>query len=293
MTRRAWLLFSALCVIWGLPYLLTRVAVRQVDPGTLVLFRCAPAALLLLPFAAFKRTLGPAWRKVGWVALYAALEFALPWLLMSQAEKTISSSLTAVLVASVPIMAVVLYRFTGAHEHLSLKRGFGLVLGAAGVVVLVGVDVRGSSLVAVIEMLLVCVGYTIAPLVISTKLHDLSGEGVVSLALGLVAIVYAPYGLTHLPSTMSASVTWSVILLIAVPTIMGMLAFFALIVEAGPARSTVVTYVNPAIAVLLGVLLLNEPLTAGLLIGFPMIIIGSILGTSTEELPELDVHQAG
>lgn len=293
MSRRAWFLFAALCLIWGTPYLLTRVAVRQVDPGTLVLFRCAPAAGLLLPFAAWKRTLLPAWRKLGWVALYAALEFALPWLLMSQAEKTISSSLTAVLVACVPIMAVIVYRFTGAHEHLSMQRGVGLILGAAGVVVLVGVDVRGSSLIAVAEMLLVCVGYTIAPLVISTKLQELTGSGVVSLALAISAVAYAPYGLTHLPTAMSASVTWSVVLLIAVPTLMGMMAFFALIMEAGPARSTVVTYVNPAVAVILGMLLLNEPLTAGLIIGFPMIIIGSILGTSKEQLPELDLHQAG
>jgi drug/metabolite transporter (DMT)-like permease len=290
MTRRAWLLFSALCVIWGLPYLLTRVAVRQVDPATLVLFRCAPAAVLLLPYAAWRGSLAPAWRKIGWVALYASLEFALPWLLMSRAERTISSSLTAVLVAAVPIMAVVATRFTGAHEHLSLRRGVGLVIGAAGVVVLVGIDVRGASLVAVGEMLLVCLGYAVAPFVISTRLHELAGEGVVSLGLAITALAYAPFGLSHLPESMSPSVAWSVVMLVLVPTIMGMLAFFALILEAGPARSTVVTYVNPAVAVLLGILLLHEPLTAGLVVGFPMIIAGSILGTSTERPAELDMH---
>jgi len=287
MTRRGWLLFSSLCLIWGLPYLLTRVAVRQVDPATLVFLRCAPAALLLLPYALWRGSLRILRPRLGWIALYGGLEFAVPWFLNARAERSITSSLTAVLVATVPILAVVLYRFSGAHEHLSLRRGSGLLLGAAGVVVLVGVDVRGSSLVAVGEMLVVCLGYALAAAVISTKLSEMPGEGVVSVALGMAALLYAPYGLSHLPSAMSPSVTWSVVVLVLVPTIMGPLIFFALILEAGPARSTVVTYVNPAVAVLLGVVLLGEPLTTGLIIGFPMIIIGSILGTSRSSPGEL------
>jgi len=284
MTRRGWVLFVALCVIWGLPYLLIRIAVRQIDPATLVFLRTAPVAVLLLPWAAASGSLRRLRAQIGWVALYTTCEFGIPWFFMSRAETILTSSTTALLVASVPILAVILYRFTGAHERLGRRRALGLGIGALGVGALVGFNLSASSALGVGEMLIVCVGYAIGPLIISTKLAALSGPSVVGVSVALVAVAYAPWALTHLPHQVSTSVAWSVVLLALVPTLMGFLTFFALILEVGPARSTVVTYVNPAIALLLGVLILGESVTAGLLLGFPLIIAGSILATSRSPL---------
>jgi drug/metabolite transporter (DMT)-like permease len=282
VSRRASLLFAALCIIWGLPYLLIRIAVREVDPATLVFLRTAPVAILLIPWAAMTDRLSPLRGRAGWVLTYTVCEFGIPWLLMSRAEIHLDSSTTALLVATVPILAVVVYRFTGAHERLGARRAVGLGVGALGVGALVGFGLSASDTMSVVEMAVVCLGYTLGPLIIHTKLGDLPGPGVVGTS---VALAYAPWGLTHLPHHPSGSVIASVALLALVPTLMGFLVFFALILEAGPARATVVTYVNPAVALLLGVVILGEPLTAALLIGFPMIIFGSVLATGPSPPP--------
>jgi len=224
---------------------------------------------------------------MGWLLVYTVCEFGIPWFFMGSAETTLNSSTTALLIAAVPILAVVLYRFTGAHEHLGTRRAWGLAIGALGVATLVGFNLDASHGLALGEMALCVVGYTLGPLIISRKLSDLPGPSVVGVSLGVVALCYSPWALTHLPEHMSHSVQLSVALLALVPTLIGFLVFFALIVETGPARATVVTYVNPAIALLLGVIVLGEPLTLGLLLGFPLIIAGSILATSKGPVLEL------
>jgi drug/metabolite transporter (DMT)-like permease len=280
MSRKGWVLFLALAVIWGLPYFMIRVALREVDPGTLIMLRTIPAALLILPWAGATGRLTPLIKKAKWVLIYTVCEFGIPWILMTEAERHITSSLTALLVACVPLLAAVLYRFTIARERFGARRLTGLLLGAAGVALVVGLSVGGSSWYGVALMVGVVVGYTLGPLIIATKLHDLPGPGVVGASVGLVALAYMPWGMTHLPSSLSGSVIAAIAVLALVCTAMGFLIFFALIVEVGPTRSTVVTYINPAVAVLLGVIFLAEPLTIGIVIGFPMIVLGSILATS-------------
>jgi len=280
VSRRSWLTFLALSVIWGLPYLLIRVAVRQLDPITLVFLRTLPAGIILVPWAMRSGKFRALKGHLRWVFAYGFCEFGLPWVFMGRAEKHLSSSLTALLVAGVPLLGAVLYRFTHSAERLSAKRSFGLFVGAVGVGLAVGLDTSGSSWLSLLEMSVAVLGYTLGPLIISTKLSDLPGVAVIAGSLLCVGLVYSPWGLTHMPSTWHAATIWSVILLIALPTISGFLLFFSLIVDAGPARATVVTYVNPAVAILLGIVILSEPLTTGLLIGFPLIIAGSIFATS-------------
>lgn len=280
MSRRGWLLFLALGFIWGTPYLMIRVAVREVDPATLLFMRTALASALFVPLMAWRgtwRSLLPAWR---WIGLYALVEMGIPWLLMGQAETRISSSLTGLLVATVPLIAAVATRVTHPEERLGWYRGLGLLLGTVGVAVLVGIDVRGATWTGVGLMLVVATGYAIGPIIISLKLTDLPGPDVVGSSVVMVALAYAPYGLGHLPSQLSAQVAWCVLGLAAIPTVLGFLAFFYLIKEVGPHRSTMVTYLNPVVAVAFGVLLLHEPLTAGILLGFPLIVAGAYMATS-------------
>jgi drug/metabolite transporter (DMT)-like permease len=285
LSRKGWLLFGALCIIWGIPYLLIRVAVRDFSPPTLVFFRTAPAALLLLPLAARRgqlRPLLPHWR---WVLALTVVELAVPWLMLARAEQHISSSMTGLLIATVPLMAAVIYSLIPGMERLDGRRLLGLVVGFAGVAALVGIDVRQVDLLAVAEVILTAFCYAVGPLVISRRLADLPGLAVVGAAVTITAVGYAPVALTQLPQSPSLEAIAAMATLALVCTALAFVIFFELIIEVGPARSTVVTYVNPLVAVLLGVVILSEPFTAGIAVGLPLILAGSVLATRRSALP--------
>ena len=281
MSRKGWLLFGTLCLVWGIPYLLIRIAVRELPPATLVLARTAPVALLMLPFVVRRRgreALRGRWR---WVFAYSIAELAVPWLLLAHAEQRLSSSIAGLLVATVPLMGAVLYRLAGDAERLSRRRLAGLVLGFVGVAALVGFDsTGGAGPVAVAEVLVVALGYATGPLIISRRLADLPGLAVVAASLVITALLYAPLGLAELPSSVSGETIAAVATLALVCTALAFILFFALIVEVGPGRATVITYVNPLVAVFLGVVFLHERLGAGIVIALPLILGGSLLGTS-------------
>ncbi len=280
MSRKGWALFIALCVIWGIPYLLIRVAVEELSPPALVLFRTAPAALLLVPFALYRgqlRGLIGHWR---WILAYSLIEIAVPWVLLFHAEQRLSSSMAGLIVASVPLIAVVAYRAVGTVDHVDGRRLAGLLVGFAGVAGLVGLDFGSRDTLAMAEVGLVALCYAIGPLVISRRLADLPSLGVVTASLVISSVIYAPWALASLPTAVSTQTVAAVATLALVCTALGFVLFFALILEVGPARSTVITYVNPLVAVLLGVWLLSEPLTLGIAVGLPLILIGSVLGTA-------------
>jgi drug/metabolite transporter (DMT)-like permease len=279
VSRRGLALFAAMCVIWGIPYLLIKVAVEDLNPAVLVFFRTAAGGALLLPLAAARgdlRRLLPQWRVV---VVYTLVEVAVPWFLLSDAERRLSSSLSGLLVAAVPLTGAVLSRLTGGDERFGAQRLAGLLLGLGGVGVLLGFDVGGSDLGAVAEIGLVTVGYATGPLLIARKMTDLPAMGVVSASLGLSAVGYAPVALTQLPASVSARVVAAVAVLAVVCTAIAFLLFFALIAEVGPVRATVITYVNPAVAVALGVIVLGEPFTVSTAAGFVLILAGSFLAT--------------
>jgi drug/metabolite transporter (DMT)-like permease len=266
-------------LIWGCPYLLIRIAVREVAPATLIFLRTAPAALVLLPVAVHRRALGGLVVRWRWLVAFTLAELAVPWLFVGRAEIHLTSSVTGLLIASVPLVGAVLYRVLG-YDHFSPRRAAGLLVGFAGVAALVGVDLQGADVGPVIEVLVPAVGYAVGPLIISRKLDDLPGIGVITASLAIASVLYAPYAVTHLPTSVSLEVVGAVIGLALVCTALAFVLFFELIVEVGPARSTVITYVNPAVAILLGVLVLGEPLTWGIVIGFPLILVGSWLATA-------------
>jgi drug/metabolite transporter (DMT)-like permease len=272
-------LFVMMSVIWGIPYLLIKVAVRELSAPTLVFARTAPAALLLLPIALRKGQLRPLlvhWRPV---VAYSLIEVTGPWLLLSTAEKRLSSSVSGLLIATVPLIGAVLAIAVGHQDRLDRRRTLGLLIGLGGVAALVGVDLRGTSLLAVVEVVLTAVGYATGPLIISRRFAGMPGLGLVAVSLGLTATIYTPFALAGPPHRVSGEVVAAVAVLTMLCTACAFLLFFALIVEVGPARATVITFVNPAVAVALGAIVLNEPLTLGIAIGFPMILAGSILAT--------------
>jgi len=278
-----------MCVIWGIPYLMIRVAVRELAPVTLVFLRTGLAALLLVPLAARRRELRPLVARWRPLLAYTAIEVALPWVLLSRAETKLTSSLTGLLIAAVPLVGALIVSLSGERERLGGRRWVGLLVGLCGVAAIVGLDLGNVNAMALVEIALVAVCYAVGPIILSRRLNELPPLGVVAASLALSAIAYAPLAAFRWPSEMpSAHVVESVVGLAVVCSAAAFLIFFALIAEVGPVRATVITYVNPAVAAGLGVTLLDERLTAGMLVGFALVLLGCVLATgrSSEAVPE-------
>jgi drug/metabolite transporter (DMT)-like permease len=280
VTRRGWILFLAMGLIWGIPYLFIKIAVAELTPASLVFLRTAIGAALLLPIAAARNDLRPLLPHWKWIAAYTLVEVAAPWFLLADAERRISSSLSGLLIALVPSIGAILTWATGSDDRLDLRRIAGLGLGFLGVAALVGLDVGASDIGAVAEVVLVALGYALGALIIARKLSNLPVFGVIAASLALTMAAYAPVGIAQLPRALpSPQVIVAVVILGVVCTAIAFLVFFPLIAEVGPARATVITYVNPAVALALGVAFLHEPLTLGIVLGFVLIVLGSVLAT--------------
>ena len=274
-----------MCVIWGIPYLLIRVAVREITPAMLVFLRTAGSTLLLLPLAASHgelRSLLPRWRPL---LAFTAVEIAVPWILLSSAERRVTSSLAALLLAATPFLGVALAASTGG-ERFDARRVAGLVVGLVGVAAIVGLDIGRTSGVGLVEMAGVVVGYATGPWILHRYLDDLPSLGVIAASLALTALVYAPIAAFQLPSSLpSGRVIASIVTLAVVCTAVGFVVFFELIVEGGPVRSNLITYVNPAVAALLGVLVLSERFTVGMGVGFALVLVGSVFAAARSRQP--------
>jgi len=269
-----------MAVIWGIPYLLIKIAVGELTPASLVFLRTAIGAALLLPVAATRGWLSPLLPYWRWVLVYTVVEVSLPWFLLSDAERRLSSSLTGLMIAAVPLIGAVLQRLTRGDDRMDRRRVTGLLVGLIGVAALVGLNVSFRDLGAVLEVGLVALGYATGPIIIARRLPSLPAVGVVAASLVLTALLYAPLALPQLPKALpSGRVLIAVAILAVVCTAVAFLLFFALIGEVGPVRATVITYFNPAVALLLGVTLLHEPFTVGAVIGFALILVGSVLAT--------------
>ena len=280
MSRKGIVLFASMCVIWGVPYLMIRVAVRELTPATLVFWRTAIAALLLMPLAMLRGHIRPLlahWR--AFVA-YTVIEVTIPWLFLARAELRISSSLAALLIAAVPLVGATVVTVSGSHEWKGGRQLGGLAVGMAGVAAIVGVDVHSTGVVPILEMAIVVVCYAIGPLILTRWLASAPALGVVAASLALSALIYVPFAIVQWPSsTPSAHVLESVLGLALLCTALAFLVFFALIAEVGPVRATVITYVNPAVAAVFGVAVLGEHLTVGMILGFLLVLAGAFLAT--------------
>ena len=269
-----------MCVIWGVPYLMIRVAVRELAPVTLVFGRTALGALLLAPVALFRSELRPLVRCWRPLLAYTAIEVAIPWVLLARAETKLSSSLTGLLIAGVPLVGAVVVTLTGEREQQGSRRWVGLLVGIAGVAAIVGLDLGAVDTVAILEIALVAVCYAIGPIILSRSLAELPALDVVAASLVLSAVAYAPLAATRWPSSLpSGRVLLSVVGLAVLCTAIAFLVFFALIAEVGPVRATVITYVNPAVAAVLGVSVLGEHVTWGMGVGFALVLTGCVLAT--------------
>jgi len=280
VTRRGLVLFGLMSVIWGIPYLFIRVVVVEITPATLVLVRTAIAAAILLPFALVHVDLRPVLARWRWLVAFAGIEIAIPWVALGSAEQHLSSSLTGLLIAGVPLVGTTLALATGGADRLGRTGLIGLVIGLVGVAAIVGADYATSDPTALLQILVVVVCYAVGPAILGRRLGGLPSVGVMGLSLTLCALVYVPIAAFQLPSVLpSPNVLASIAILAIVPTAAGFLIFAALIDEIGPVRATVITYVNPAVAAVLGVFVLSETFTVAMGMGFALVILGSALAT--------------
>lgn len=294
--RRAVLLFAALGIVWGIPYLLIKVAVDELHPTTLVLARVVIAAAIMVPLAASRGAIPAALRRWRVVVPYALIEVIVPWLLLTRAEQHLPSALTGLLIAGVPIVGVLIALVTRRSEHLGARGGLGLAVGLVGVALLVGFESGatggGDEAQAVAELAIVVVCYAIGPVIMTRHLSDVPAAGVIAVTMLTATAVYAVPGVLNAPAQWpSAPVTLSVIGLGVVCTAVAFLLFFALVAEVGAVRTTLITYLNPAVAVVAGALVLAEPITLLTVVGFVLVLAGSALAsrrrpdTAGAELP--------
>jgi drug/metabolite transporter (DMT)-like permease len=281
VSRKGLWLFIACGIAWGIPYAFIRVAVEQFDVATIIFARVVIGAAVLIPFAIHRKAIMPALKHWPWVLAFALIEMAGPWFLITNAEKTVSSGLTGLLIAIVPFWAVfIAYWFLGDKSVKHPKTIFGLVIGFIGVFLLVGIDAFTADLdiLGVGAVVLASLGYAIAPAISSHKIGHIDSAGVISLSMVIVAAIYAVPGLSALPAALPHATFdgWFALAMLGIVcSAIAFILFFDLIKEIGSARATLITYPNTAIAFVLGIVFLSEPITLGMILGFPLVLIGS------------------
>jgi drug/metabolite transporter (DMT)-like permease len=290
VSARGWALFAAVSVIWGMPYLFIKIAVDEISPSLLAWSRLALAAAVLLPVAwklGALRGLRERWRIL---TLFAAVEMAVPWPLLGFGEVHISSSLAAILVATVPLFVALLAMRFDHSERPTVTRLVGMLIGLAGVVALVGIDIGGAGdeLLGALAILVVAFLYAIGPMIVKRRLSDVDPLGPVAASLGIAALLVTPFALAGLPDEVPSADTFaSIAVLGLLCSALAFLLFFRLIAEIGPGRATVITYINPVVALALGVAILDESITTGVVVGLLLILAGSWLSTDGRLPPGL------
>lgn len=279
MSRKALLLFLALGVIWGVPYLLIRIAVADYHPVIVAFGRAAIGALVLLPFALRGKGVLAGFRKPGWLILFTLVEISGPWFLIGFAETKVTSSLAGLIIALTPILAAIL-GIVLSQERLGAGRLVGLGLGLAGVVALLGFDEQPTELLPVLALGASALGYALGPIIVARKLADTDDGAVVVASLIVASVIYLPFVPAYWPARFPLDASLAVIALAVVCTALAFQLLFALIAEVGASRATVIAYLNPAVAVLLGVAILGEPFSLALLVGFALIMAGSYFSTA-------------
>ncbi|MBO0779896.1 MAG: DMT family transporter [Ktedonobacteraceae bacterium] len=294
MTRKGWLLFLAVSVFWGIPYFFIKIAVQELDPAVVVFARALIAAAVLLPMAILGKTLLPMLKHWPIILLFAVIHMVGAFLLISYGEQHVSSSLTSLLISANPLIVALLALGFDKSERVNGPRLVGLLIGLVGLVVLLGFDIGGDGLqwLGAIFILLAATGYAIGAMLLKRPpLVALPRTSVAAAECSITTIVLLPVLLIRLPDHVpSLGVIASLLVLGLICTALALPTFFALIAEVGASRGTVITYVNPAVSVLLGVTLQHDPLSIATIAGFLLIIGGSWLST-TGSIPWLKARK--
>ena len=269
-------------LIWGVPYFFTEFALASFSTQSIIWLRVTVGALVLIPLALRSGDLKKAIKYWPFVLAFAFIEMVGPWFLIPEAQRSVSSGLASLIITTVPFFGILIVGLRGDKSVWHPKTLLGLILGGIGVIGLIGIDVLRDNLelLPILMLLLAALGYSIAPIIVADKLRDVPMFAVIALSLAMVSVIYAIPAAITLPSEIpQASLeSWIGVLSLGIlTTAIAFVVFFTLVKEIGPARAELIVFVNVAVAVLLGVLVLGEPFTIGMMFGFPLIIFGSYL----------------
>ncbi len=286
MNLRTLILFSLLCLFWGIPYFFIKLALVDFSPVCVAWGRITLGALVLLPVAWRRGALRSTAAHRGAIAAFALAEVVIPFSLIAFAEQRLASSLTGVLVATVPLTVVIVAPLLGVHERLTARRCGGLLVGLAGVVVLLGFDsISGAAQWwAVGAMAIAVIGYAIGPLVVQRHLAGVDEIAALAVSLALASAILLPLAVLSRPHVEPSVLALSSVgILGLVSTAGALLLYFYVIHAAGAARASVVAYVSPAVAAILGVAALHERFGMGMAAGLVLILAGSALAAGGSE----------
>jgi drug/metabolite transporter (DMT)-like permease len=291
MSTRAWVAFAAVSTLWGMPYLFIKIAVDDgVGPVFLAWVRVVLGAAVLLGLAWRAGTLRALRGRLRWVAVFGLVEVSLPFPLIAAGEQHVSSSLAAIIVAAAPLFVALLALRFDADERVTGGRLVGLLVGLAGVVALMGIDVagRGDEMLGALAVLTAAFCYAIGPLVLKRHLADLDPRASMGAALAVAAVALTPAAAATTPSSMPSTSALTALAVLGLFCTAAAFVFYgALVAEAGPGRALVITYVAPVVALALGVAVLGESLGAGAIVGLLLILAGSWLSTDGRLPPGL------
>jgi drug/metabolite transporter (DMT)-like permease len=281
MSRKSLIYFAIVGVLWGIPYLLMKVAVEEFSPAAIVAGRTLIGAAILIPVAVYRKRFNGAVLGYKYVALYALMEMIGPWILISTAEKKIDSGLAGLLISTVPIFSTIIISIRGDHTVWQFKRIFGIVVGFVGLILVVGIEslTGNSDPASIAMMILASMGYSYAVIMITSNLPLVDGIAINGLAMAITCVFWTPLAIAQWPSSISFEPAMSLIALGVLSTAFAFILFFKVLAELGPARSSLVTYVNTAVAVVLGVVILKEPVTIGIIVGLPLVLAGSYMAS--------------
>jgi drug/metabolite transporter (DMT)-like permease len=288
MSRKGWGLFALVGLLWGVPYLFMKVAVDELSTALIVFARVFIGALVLIPIAMYQKTLLPALKYWKYIALYAVLEMVIPWSFITSSQRDLSSGVVALLVATVPIWATFFAHQSGDTTAAHRTRVFGIAIGLIGIALIVGIESFQDigNIVSLTKVLIAAFSYAWAVNMITTKAPDVSGIAINGIAMAISTVIFAPFALTQLPEqTPSNAALLSTVGLGVICTAIAFWVFFKVLDEIGAARASLVVYPNTAIAVVLGIVLLNEKLTLAIIIGLPLVLIGSYYASRKPKAP--------
>jgi len=278
MSRKGWILFTLVGLLWGVPYLFMKVAVEELSTPMIVFTRLMIGAALLVPLALREGSLKSALKYWRYILLYAVLEMVIPWSLITSSQRNLSSGVVALLVATVPIWATLFAHQTGDSTAAHRVRIFGIIIGLIGITLIVGIESISDfgNIRALLQILVAAASYAWAVNMITRKAPGISGIAINGIAMMISSVIFAPFAIANRPETLpSLEVTLSMLGLGVLCSGIAFWVFFVVLDEIGPARASLVVYPNTAVAVVLGIVILREPITLAILIGLPLVLVGS------------------
>ncbi|MGA0443297.1 MAG: DMT family transporter [Candidatus Nanopelagicaceae bacterium] len=278
MSRKGWILFTLVGLLWGVPYLFMKVAVEELSTPMIVFTRLMIGAALLVPLALREGSLKSALKYWRYILLYAVLEMVIPWSLITSSQRDLSSGVVALLVATVPIWATLFAHQTGDSTAAHRVRIFGIIVGLIGITLIVGIESISDfgNIRALLQILVAAASYAWAVNMITRKAPGISGIAINGIAMMISSVIFAPFAIANRPETLpSLEVTLSMLGLGVLCSGIAFWVFFVVLDEIGPARASLVVYPNTAVAVVLGIVILREPITLAILIGLPLVLVGS------------------